>query len=273
MSTIEFRIDLHTHTTCSDGAYTPKELLDKAKEAGLSGIAITDHDTLEAYSAETIQYAKELDLLLIVGVELSTFFENKSVHILGYGVSLDDPILNGLLHRLQQRRINRNRAILQKLARLAIVVTEQELMEKGALSSLGRPHIAQIMVNKGYVPSIEKAFKKYLGEGCPCYDSGEIISTEEAIDAIHHAGGKAFLAHPHIIKKQRFVRKLLQLPFDGLEGHYGSYHKEEDARWISLAKEYNLLISGGSDFHGYDAVHARLGSSWITTEDYETLIR
>jgi len=270
---IDFRLDLHTHTTCSDGVLSPKELLDRAKEAGLSGISITDHDTLAAYTEETIAYAEKLGLLLLTGVELSTFFERKSVHILGYLVSTKSESLNKLLHRLQQRRLKRNRVIMEKLSRLAIVVREEELQEIGDLSALGRPHIAQIMVRKGYVPSIEKAFKKYLGEGCPCYDAGEMVPTDEAITAIHNAGGKAFLAHPHLIKKQRFIKKLLELPFDGLEGHYGSFRKEDDEKWIKIAKEHNLLLSGGSDFHGHDNVHAKLGSSWITTEDYEALIR
>lgn len=270
---IDFRLDLHTHTTCSDGVLTPKQLLEKAKDIGLSGISITDHDTLAAYTEETFAVAKKRGLILLIGVELSTFFEQKSVHILGYLISLHDKKLQALLTRLQNRRINRNKKILEKLARLAIVVREEEVLELGPLHSIGRPHIAQIMVKKRYVSSIEKAFKKYLGEGCPCYDAGDMVEAKEAIDVIHHAGGKAFLAHPHLLKKRRLVQKLLTLPFDGIEGHYGNFHKHEDNRWIALAKEHNLLVSGGSDFHGHDNVHARLGSSWITTEDYEALIR
>ncbi len=265
------RYDLHTHTTCSDGVLSPEELILKAKSAGLSGLSITDHDTLSAYTQETFEIAEKAGMQLIVGVELSTFHEHVSVHLLGYNVSLKSPALTQLLTRLQMRRVQRNRSILDKLARCALPISEKELERLGSLQQLGRPHIARIMVEKGYVPTIEKAFTRFLGEGKPCYDAGEIISTQEAVEAVHAAGGKAIIAHPHLLKKRRFVKKLLALPVEGLEGYYGSFRKEEDARWIALAEEHGVAVTGGSDFHGHDSVHAKLGSSWISKEAVDAL--
>lgn len=261
-----FRADLHSHTTVSDGMLSPKALIDAAVEVGLSALSITDHDTVGAYTDETVGYAKEKGLQLVRGVEVSSFFFGESIHVLGYRIGE----MKNFLERMRVRREGRNREILEKLDRLRRPISEEEL---GPLDKIGRPHIAMAMVAKGYVESLPAAFIHYLKEGAAAYCTGEIVETKEAIAAIQSEGGIAVLAHPHFIRKKRTIESLLELPFNGIECYYGSYPRKEEEKFITLAKERGLLITGGSDYHGHDNKHAQLGSSWVGKDDYEALIR
>ena len=261
-----FKADLHCHTTFSDGTMTPLELLHCAKETGLSGIAITDHDTIDAYT-QAIPAAKELGILLGCGVEFSCMYRKTSVHVLAYDFTLNHLDIATLCLRHHKRRTLRNQIILGKLSRLSMPILEEELVSIGK-RSLGRPHIAQLMVKKGYVSSIKEAFNRYIGDGKSCFDPGVAISVEETIEIIHQAGGKAFIAHPHLLQGASRIRELLQLPFDGLECYYARFPKEHEKRWLNIAKEKGWLISGGSDFHGSVKEYIHLGSSWVDEESF-----
>lgn len=266
-----FRADLHCHTTFSDGTMTPEELLCHAKEIGLSGISITDHDTIDAYiTAPGI--AKELGLLLGSGVEFSSIFQGISIHILGYDFDLSSPAISGLCERHKTRRNERNKAMLEKLSRLSMFIDEEELLSMGD-RSIGRPHIALLMIKKGYVSSIKEAFNTYIGDGKPCFVPGVGISSEETIAAIHKGGGKAFLAHPHLLGHANKIKQLLKLPFDGIECHYGRFPPEQEKRWIRVAEEKSLLISGGSDFHGSVKEFIQLGCSWVGEESFHKIFQ
>jgi predicted metal-dependent phosphoesterase TrpH len=266
-----FRADLHCHTLFSDGSMTPEELLHHAKEAGLAGISITDHDNIEAY-AEAYAIAKRLGLLLGNGVEFSSLFQNLSVHILGYDFDLDSSSIQKLCQRHQQRRIKRNKKILEKLGRLGMWIFEEELLAiKG--HTVGRPHIALLMIKKGYVSTLKEAFNLYIGDGKPCFDPGESISAEETISVIHQGGGKAFIAHPHLLENARKVKELLKLPFDGIECYYANLPQEREKRWIRIAKEKGWLISGGSDFHGTAKEYIQLGCSWVDEEAFHRIFQ
>jgi predicted metal-dependent phosphoesterase TrpH len=256
-----FRADLHCHSTCSDGTLSPVELVRHAKQVGLSAIAITDHDTVEAYSL-AIPAAREAGLILGTGVEFSCTFKEVSVHILGYDILLEDPSLLNFCKLHQERRLKRNRAILEKLVRLQMPITEEELLAKGE-RSIGRPHIAQLMVEKGYVPTIKYAFQYYLGDGKSAYVRGDPFAVLETIELIHRAKGKAFLAHPHLIEKNHLLKELLKLPFDGIECYYGRFFADQERRWIEIAVKKGLLQSGGSDFHGDVKEYIPLGCSWV----------
>ena len=256
-----FRADLHCHTTCSDGTMTPNELLNHAKEVGLSGLAITDHDTIEAYGTAPA-IAQELGLLLGTGVEFSSTFQSLSVHILGYDFDLLSPSIQELCEKHRLRREERNRAILENLRRLQMPILEEELLEMGE-HTIGRPHIAKLMVQKKYVPTIKQAFNLYIGDGKLCFAPGKEISSEETIAVIHQAGGKAFLAHPHLLGHATKVRRLLELAFDGIECHYARFLPEQESRWLKIAKEKGWLVSGGSDFHGSNKEYIELGCSWV----------
>ncbi|MBS0620154.1 MAG: PHP domain-containing protein [Verrucomicrobia bacterium] len=265
-----FRADLHCHTTCSDGTFSVEQLLKHAKEVGLAGISITDHDTTKAYETAPA-LAKQLGLALGSGVEFSTQFGTLSVHVLGYDFDLNDPGIEALCHRHRHRRQSRNRAILEKLAHHQMPLNEEELSLQGSL--IGRPHIAQLMVAKGYVLSIQEAFQKYIGDEGNCFVRGEGITTEETLSILHGAGGKAFIAHPHLFRRGREVKNLLSLPFDGIECHYGNFTSNKEGPWIRLAKERGLLISGGSDFHGANKEYIALGASWVDEETFHKIFQ
>lgn len=256
-----FRADLHCHSTCSDGTYSPVELVAHAKAIGLSGLSITDHDTIDAY-ATALPAAREQGIVLGTGVEFSCMFKGWSIHLLGYDFSLDDPGIQALCQRHQVRRTHRNQAILDQLARAGMPIAEEELHRFGD-KSMGRPHIAQVMVEKGYVKSIPEAFQLYLGDGKRAFVPGDAVSIPETIEIIHGAKGKVFLAHPHLINRNHLIQELLKFPFDGIECYYGRFLAAQEKRWLKLAKEKKLLVSGGSDFHGTVKAYQPLGASWV----------
>lgn len=272
----DFRADLHCHTTCSDGSLSPKELIYLSAEIGLKGLSITDHDTIEAYST-AIPFFQEKNIQWISGAEFSSVLNGVSVHILGYSFRLDNQEIHAFCQRHSQRRLERNRIILEKLAKIGMPISEEELTEITPLfsrhgkGSITRPHIAQAMIKKGYVASIQEAFAKYLREGGLCYAFGNPFSIEETLDIIHRANGLAFIAHPHLINDFQIVNTLLQMNFDGMECYYGKFNSDEQMRWLKMANKKNLLICGGSDFHGDIKPNIQLGCSWINEEFFRPL--
>lgn len=265
-----FRADLHCHTTCSDGTSTPKELLHQAKNIGLQGLSITDHDTTAAYTT-AVPVAKELGILLGTGVEFSCSFEGQNVHILAYDFILSNSIVEMLCKEQQFNRIKRNQVILEKLQSKGIFIEQEELDSlKGVL---GRPHIAQLMIEKGYVNSMQEAFTVYLGDHKSCFYLGELLQLEETIRLIHQAQAKVFLAHPHFLSGSIFIKNLFKLPFDGIECYYAKVSSTQEKRWIQLAKSKGLLISGGSDYHGSVKSYLPLGCSWVDRETFFSIFQ
>ncbi len=256
--------DIHTHTTASDGSFTPTELVRHAKKCGLQGLSITDHDTIAAYE-EAIPIAKELGIVLGTGIEFSTIFEGHDVHILGYDITLSSPELLALCHRHKNRRLHRNLKMLEKLHDHKMEITLDEM--KGS----GRPHIAYIMVQKGYVKSIKEAFNKYLGEGKKCYVRGDTVSVQETIDVIHAADGKAFIAHPHLLVHSFPITQLLELPFDGIECRYAKLASKTSEPWIKIAQQKKWLMSGGSDFHGAVKPDISLGCQGVDRATFDQI--
>ena len=269
-----FRADLHCHTTCSDGTVSPQALIQLACQLGLKGLSITDHDSIEAYK-EAIPAAQMNELLLISGVELSAVHKQTSVHILAYSFAPSSLPLQQFCLRHHERRENRNQAILNLLASHGMPLTPEDfpegLFSKDSKSTVGRPHIALAMIKKGYVKSIQQAFKDYIGEGKSCYAHGERFSVEETLDIIHQAKGLAVIAHPHLIEKTRVVKDLLTLNFDGIEGYYARFPKSEQERWVKIGANKGWIITGGSDFHGEIKPHNPLGGSWVNEETFMIL--
>jgi predicted metal-dependent phosphoesterase TrpH len=250
---------------------TPKELVDCALENKLTALSITDHDTIAAY-AEALPYAKSKGLILGAGVEFSCEYKRKSVHVLAYDFLLDDSELLQYCESHQKRRKERNQKILERLQRLGIHITEEEIINRfEGERTLGRPHIAQVMVEKGYVYSLQQAFQRYLGDKACCFVSGHPFSIEEAIAIIQKAQGKVFLAHPHLYADVAFVQKILELGFHGIECYYGRGGHSLEKTWLRLAKDMGLLISGGSDFHGSVKPHISLGSSYVDYLSFRTI--
>lgn len=265
----EFRADLHCHSTFSDGTDTPEELIGLALKQGLLGLSITDHDTIDAYQGETLAQAQKNNLLLLPGVELSATYRGDPVHVLGYGYSLKSPELHDFCKRHYLRRWNRLKAILKNLKKLGIVIEEEELL-KGP-RSIGRPHLANILIERGVVRSVKEAFDKFLGEGKAAYSAGEPISVEETIEVIHKAKGKAILAHPHLIKKTTTIRAVLNMPLDGIEAYYARLAPAQEKEWVEKGTKKGWIITGGSDYHGATKPNNILGSSWVGKETFEGL--
>lgn len=265
-----FKADLHCHSTCSDGTCTPFEILDLAKKIGLRGLSITDHDSVLAYPA-ALEKAKELDLYLIPGVEFSSHHKNQSVHILAYSFDYTHPAIHALCEKHKRRRLDRNLKILDKLKTVGFLIDPEELLAL-SFATLGRPHIAYLMMQKKYVPDIATAFKLYLGDGKKCYVAGDQISLEETLATIKTANGLAVLAHPHLYNSYKTVKKLLEFSFDGLECSYANMTLEQNQPWIELAKEKNLMITGGSDFHGDVKPTIQLGATSIPWELFVPLL-
>lgn len=261
-----FRADLHVHSTFSDGTDTPKQLIDLAINAGLSALSITDHDTVAGYS-EALPYAQEKNFPLLTGVEFSSTHHNFPVHVLGYGIDLKSAALDALCQRHRTRRHNRNLAILERLRGMGIKIDESELEGH----TVGRPHIAKLLINRGIVGSIKEAFDRYLGEEKRAYVAGEPIPVEHTIDVIHEAGGKAVIAHPHLIKRRPVVRQLLEMPFDGIEGYYARFAPAQEKQWVEMGEKKGWIITGGSDYHGDNKPFNHLGSSWVSKETFDAL--
>lgn len=265
----DFRADLHVHSDCSDGTDSPQKLLERAANAGLRGLSITDHDTIRAYTPELWPQARALNIELLRGVEISSEWQGLTVHVLAY--RFDDAIQE-FLDEVLRRRNDRNCRILEKLEKKGISISEEELFSGDPARILGRFHIASAMVKKKAVGTVQEAYEKYLKDDASCYASGGKFTPLEAIDAVHAHHGLAILAHPHFLKKGRFLKNILDLPFDGIECYYSRLPKEQEIPWVRLAKERRWMITGGSDFHGSNRPNIPIGASWIDEDLFRKLI-
>lgn len=269
---IEFRTDLHCHSTCSDGTLTPTEIVHLAYEKKLSGLSITDHDTIAAYE-EALPVADSCKIPMVTGAEFSAVHEKTNVHILAYSFSSQSALIQDFCRMHCQRRTLRNQIILDLLASKGMPIDEHELGKSTPSAIIGRPHIAIAMIKKGYVKTIQEAFHSYIGEGKPCYFPGEKISVEETLDYIHQAKGLAVIAHPHLINNTKIIRGLLDLNFDGIEAYYGRFPPSEHERWVKIGARKGWVITGGSDFHGAIKPNLPLGCSWTNEETFSILYR
>ncbi len=265
----DFRADLHIHSTFSDGTLTPEEIVHLAKKIGLQGLSITDHDTIDAYQTLP-SLAKEHSLEILTGVEFSSHHLGQSVHILGYNIDIDNENLKSFCKSHQDRRKERNLAMLKKLGAIGKEVSESEILVLNDKST-GRPHIALAMMKRGYVGSVQEAFHHYLGEGKSCYVQGKMFSVEETIGIIHGAGGAAIIAHPHLISSPTLLQQLLKIPFDGIECWYSKFLPNQEERWLKIAERKGWLKTGGSDFHGQVKPQTPLGCSWVNKQNFDLL--
>ncbi len=261
-------IDLHTHSTFSDGTFTPAELISSAQAIGLSAIALTDHDTVAGVPVLQAA-AKKSNVEVVPGVEISVDVKlpNKGhMHILGLLIDPSHAELKQTLTFLARERALRGERIVENLQRLGMEVSQQELQEMAGEGAVGRPHVARILLQKGYVRDIQEAFDRFLGKGCPGYVDKKKLDEAGAIRLIHNAGGLAILAHPQYMNFSAFAEtreKILQLKMlglDGVEVFYSGMPGDFQKALQSLAIEENLAISGGSDFHGENKPDISLGS-------------
>lgn len=265
------RADLHTHTTASDGQLTAVELVALAKQVGLSALGITDHDTTGGIVAAR-QAAGET-LRIIPGVELSAEDASGDVHMLGYFLDIENPGFQRELEQFRVRRYFRAQVMVEKLAALGMPLAWAQVEAFANGGAIGRPHIARALHEAGYVSSVKEAFDRYIANDGPAYVARKRLSPEEAIELIHSAGGAAVLAHPVFLADYRaMVLRLLPAGLDGLEVVYPKHAPKLEGELRALARRYNLVMTGGSDFHGLNFPgKAMLGSVEPPAEAIEGL--
>ena len=248
------RIDLHSHTTFSDGSFTPTELIELANQKNLDILSITDHDTTDGLP-EAMEASKDLSLELIPGVELSAQFQNREMHILGYFINVADSRFQSRLETLRSTRIERIRHILDRLHILGIDISLTDVEQCGGIGTIGRPHIAQVLLSKKHVSSIKDAFEQFLGSRGKAYVQRAVPEASEIIGWIIDAGGVPVLAHPYWegLNKEESIaacQTLAEQGLQGLEVFYGTFSAKQISFNLGLARQFDLLMTGGSDFHG-----------------------
>ncbi len=247
------KVDLHMHSTASDGRLTPEDVVRKSAENGLTVIALTDHDTVDGIAPALVTAKAFPWLKVIPGIEISTDFPDGEVHVLGYFIDYTDPEFAARLERMRHSRRGRAQGMIAKLRDLGIHIEWQQVLEIADSGSIGRPHIAQAMLDKGYIASIKEAFTKYIGRGGPAYVEREKITPVEAVKLILRTKGLPVLAHPLTISDpETMVVELKAAGLVGIEAYYNGYTADEISRLVNLADKYGLIASGGSDYHGLD---------------------
>jgi len=250
-------IDLHLHTTASDGVMTPSGIVNYAKSKGLVAIAITDHDTIEGLEEGFLE-GERIGLEVIPGIEISAEHSPGSMHLLGFFIDIHDPILKERLGYLQRARAERNPKMAEKLNKLGIDITFDEVLKASGGGQVGRPHFAQVLIEKGYVRNFQEAFDRFLKKGASAYVEKMRFSAEESIQFINEANGVAVLAHPNTLQLngyselENLILRLVKTGLRGIEAYYPEHSALEVAQYKTLAERHGLLVTGGTDYHGIE---------------------
>ncbi len=253
------RINLHLHSNVSDGALSPAQLIQRARQNGLDLISITDHDTSDAYPQLPQDYAP---LRILPGMEVSSQHEGNDVHILAYGCDLDNPDLIAMTEMYLVGRRQRAIRMIELLAELGLEISLEEVIRvAGSRELIVRPHIAQILLERGYVDTKNEAFDKYIGNFKPAYVPKPEVSVPDALQIIHNSGGFAIIAHPGKLVRDSYIDEFIAMGIDGLEVWHPDHYQLEVETYIEICLKNGLYMTGGSDFHGeldqhnrYDAV-------------------
>ena len=256
-------VDLHTHTTASDGTFSPAELVAYAVEKGLSALAVTDHDTIGGLK-EALKASEGTSLELIPGIEFSTEYKGKDIHIVGLNIDFENPFFVEKLKRFIDSRDIRNEKMCKLLTEKGLPVTMEQLKKRFPDSVITRAHFARFLLEQGYISQLETAFNKYIGDNGPCYVPREKVNPVQSIRLILEAKGIPVLAHPILYKLpvkelEELVAYLAKHGLIGIEAIYSTYNRADEALIRQLAKKYHLTISGGSDFHGKNKPYIDLG--------------
>ena len=267
------RFDLHLHTTASDGRLSPEDVVRTAAELGLAVISITDHDSVEGIAPALKAAENHPPLRVIPGVECSTDVPRGEVHVLGYFIDYSNPELVIKLAAFRNSRKVRAQKMIDKLAAMGINIEWNRVEDIAGAGSVGRPHIAQAMLEKGYVPSLKEAFNRYIGRDAPAYVEREKMTPEEVVQLITRVGGLAVLAHPADVDDlEHLIPRLQRVGLVGIEVYYNNYPLRTTQYLASLAHKHALVATGGSDFHGMDsATETPIGGVAIPREGVERL--
>ena len=267
-------IDLHIHTTASDGRFSPADIIHKSVELGLTTIAIADHDSVNGITPALATAEAFPGLKVIPCVEMSTDVPHGEVHVLGYFIDYSNRELLAALESLRHSRKKRAQGMVAKLKNLGVRIEWQRVQEIADIGAIGRPHIAQAMLEKGYITSLKEAFTRYIGRDGPAYVEREKTTPVETIELILRASGLPVLAHPLTSNDpETIIIELKAAGLVGIEAYYDGYTAEEIHRLVSLAKRYGLIGTGGSDYHGIDAsIETMIGGADVPLEAAERLI-
>ena len=252
-------VDLHIHTTASDGIFTPEELVRQASLKGLKAVAITDHDAWDAIEP-TAALAFKVGIEVIPGIELSTTIDGAEIHILGYFIDYRQEAFQRRVLHFKDARVERARQMVARLAELGVRIEIDRVLEIAGTGSVGRPHVARALAEEGYVGSTDEAFTRYLGNGCPAYVPKNFLSPAESFDLIHSVGGLAFFAHPGIENKDELIGQFRHQGLDGLEAWHSKHSASQTKAYLQLALQNGLLVCGGSDCHGDNLMNNGGGS-------------
>lgn len=277
-------IDLHIHSTASDGTFSPTEIVNNAVKIAGKGnpivIALTDHDTTSGIEEfQTAALAHQPQLTALSGIEISTNYHGIEIHILGYNIDPRNKTLIDKLKIYRKSRDGRNEKIIKKLNEQGFKISAEELKPEKSGESIGRPHIARLLMKKNYVTSVQEAFDKYLAEGKCCYVERIMPTPQEAIQLIQNSGGLPVLAHIMLYKKldaahkEKFVYELKEAGLFGIEAYYNTYTPAEQEYVISLAKQWGLSLTGGTDFHGQNKPHISLFKGQGNMEIPENILK
>ena len=268
------RIDLHLHSTISDGKFSPADIVRKSAERGLTVIALADHDAVDGIAPALAAARAFPGLTVIPCVEISTDVPDGEVHVLGYFIDYTDRKLKATLERMRHSRRERAGGMVTKLGKLGIHIEWQRVQEIAGSGSIGRPHIAQAMLEKGYIGSIKEAFTKYISRDGPAYVQREKMTPGEAVELLLRTNGLPVLAHPLTINnRETMVTELKTAGLVGIEAYYKDYTAGEISKLVSLADRHGLITTGGSDYHGLDnSTETMIGGADVPLESAERLI-
>ena len=270
----KYPVDLHCHTTASDGTLKPADLVDLAAGRGLRAIGLTDHDTIEGWNAAE-KAAQKIGITLIKGIEINTDWQGREIHILGYGMDGDNISFKNHLYDLQEKRVLRVKKIIDKLTGLGLEISFEEVNGFSKGESIGRPHVAQALVKKGYVENTQMAFNYFLKIGAPAYVPRYKLHPEQAVRIIRNAGGVAILAHPgaqEISFKQ--IHELVTAGLQGIEICHPDPSPEQIITYKKIANSLGIIATGGSDYHGPEIKKdIEIGDWGVSMEDLANLLQ
>lgn len=268
-------VDLHAHTTASDGTYAPAELVEEAVRRGVRVLAITDHDSTEGVGPALAAARPHPTLEIVPGIEINTEVAGAEVHVLGFFLDHEALWLRDLMREFREERAARVGRIAERLAALGMPIDPAEVLALVREGSAGRPHVARVMVQKGYVATVKEAFDRFLKAGGPAYVSHRKLTVRQACELIHRAGGVAVMAHPGFNQgAEALIRELAgERLLDGVECYYAEHTPEQTARFVGLCRELGLVTTGGSDFHGPAVRATTLGHPAVPWAAWEDLRR
>jgi len=267
-------IDLHIHSTASDGRLSPGDIIRKSAEEGLAVIALTDHDTVDGIDPALKAVRAFPWLTLIAGVEISTDVTEGEVHVLGYFINHTDRDLEAALEKMRNSRQERARRMVTKLHSMGCHIRWERILEIAGGGAIGRPHIAQAMLEKGYIESLKEAFSRYVGRDGPAYVNRYKVTPTQAVELVLQANGLPVMAHPLTVREpESMVINLKAAGLIGIEAYYAGYTKEDIERLVGIADRYGLVATGGTDYHGLDAsTETAIGGVDIPIESVECLL-